>query len=313
MAENSAIEWCDHTFNPWEGCQKVAPECDNCYAEARDKRFTGGKHWGPDAPRRRTTFASWLHPIMWNKRAVAEGIRYRVFCASLADVFDNAVDPRWRIDLFELIRLTPNLDWLLLTKRPQNMRGMLPYDWGNGWPNVWLGTSAGSQKTANTNIPHLLATPAAVRFVSCEPLLGPVDLTACPRDDALLGYLPDETGDRSAIDWVICGGESGPGARPMHPDWARSLRDQCQAAGVAFFFKQWGEYETHYDRPNDDPDWRRFDTVARGDPKGRWLNMEGGVGFHGERLVRVSPVGKARAGRLLDGRTWDEFPKGSDA
>ena len=178
MAENTAIEWTDHTFNPWEGCQKVAPECDNCYAETWNERFHGGENWGPKAPRRRTSAQNWNKPRRWNREAEAfhttHGRRQRVFCASLADVFDNAVDPAWRADLFDLIRATPNLDWLLLTKRPQNMVRMLPDDWGDGWAHVWLGTSAGSQKTADTNIPALLATPAAVRFVSAEPMLGPV-------------------------------------------------------------------------------------------------------------------------------------------
>ncbi len=273
--DNSRIEWCDHTFNPWEGCQKVSPECDNCYAENRDLRFTGGKHWGPKAPRRRTSPANWLKPLKWNRDHeafyTAHGRRQRVFCASLADVFDNAVDPQWRADLFDLIRETPNLDWLLLTKRPQNMVKMLPEDWGDGWSHVWLGTSAGTQKTADQNIPHLLATPAAVRFVSAEPLLGEVDLTRIddghahrdvPRcewgpvddDDSPPSLWWDAlTGERTimhggahgdwsrtdaCLDWIIVGGESGPKARPMHPDWARSLRDQCQEAGVAFFMKQ---------------------------------------------------------------------------
>lgn len=263
MSDNSKIEWTDHTFNPWEGCQKVAPECDNCYAEARDQRFTGGTHWGPKAPRRRTSAQNWNKPRKWHRNAetffAEHGRRQRVFCASLADVFDNAVDPQWRADLFDLIRECDGLDWLLLTKRPQNIAKMLPDDWGNGWPHVWLGTSAGTQKTADTNIPHLLATPAAVRFVSAEPVLERVDLTNLCDDgyssiDALREYpafqARDDWGDdaedmgpftdQPAIDWVICGGESGPNARPMHPDWARALRDQCQAAGTAFFMKQMG-------------------------------------------------------------------------
>ena len=136
MADNSNIEWCDHTFNPWEGCQKVSPECDNCYAEARNQRFAGGTNWGPKAPRRRTSVSNWNKPRRWNRDHAAffaaHGRRQRVFCASLADVFDNAVDRQWRIDLFQLIHETPNLDWQLLTKRPQNMRRMLPVDWGDG-------------------------------------------------------------------------------------------------------------------------------------------------------------------------------------
>lgn len=347
MAEQSKIEWTDHTFNPWEGCQAVAPECDNCYAEARDQRFTGGTHWGPKAPRRRTGPQNWNKPRRWNAQAEAfaatHGRRQRVFCASLADVFDNAVDPAWRDDLWNLIRECDQLDWLLLTKRPQNIRKMLPPDWGNGWAHVWLGTSAGSQKTAETNIPALLAVPAAVRFVSAEPMLGPMDLTAVPHHDgmqthtdALLGkyWMPPElvtwpshhrnvVGDRKYVDlcgfinWVICGGESGPNARPMHPDWALSLRDQCTDAGVPFFFKQWGEYADHTDMheaelgcnaPSD------LIVLPFGGIIGGGNKSHGGLvalDWRERGAAWMCRVGKARAGRLLDGREWNEFPKGA--
>ncbi len=236
MAENSKIEWTDHTFNPWEGCQKVGPGCDHCYAETRNARFGGGVagNWGPGAPRRRTSVSNWRKPLRWQADAeafrAAHGRRQRVFCASLADVFDNAVDPAWRGDLFELIRATPDLDWLLLTKRIGNVANMLPvpFDFERHYPNVWIGATIVNQAEADRDIPKLLATPAAVRFLSMEPLLGPVDISwteVC---------VP-------SLDWVIVGGESGAGARPIHPDWARGLRDQCAAAGVPFLFKQWGE------------------------------------------------------------------------
>lgn len=322
MAEQSKIEWTDHTFNPWEGCQKVAPECDHCYAESRDQRFTGGIHWGAKAPRRRTSAQNWNKPRRWNARAeafyAAHGRRQRVFCASLADVFDNAVDTSWREDLWALIRECDQLDWLLLTKRPQNIAKMLPPDWGDGWTHVWLGTSAGTQKTANQNIPHLLKTPAAVRFVSAEPLLGSIDFAAIPKGEiskniticfgALTGV--DGLGHSGPrIDWVICGGESGPNARPMHPDWARDLRDQCMAAGVAFFFKQWGNWTAKIDRDKDDPDWRANYSKANRDG---WaiLNAEGGTGFHGDRVHLMKRVTKEAAGRSLDGRQWNEVPRG---
>ncbi|WP_375263235.1 phage Gp37/Gp68 family protein [Palleronia sp.] len=263
MAETS-IEWCDFTFNPWTGCQKVAPECDHCYAEGWAKR-SGHVGWGPTADRRRTTAATWSKPRKWDAVAGAKGIRRRVFVASLADVFDNAVPDDWRADLWALIRECPNLDWLLLTKRPQNIAKMLPDDWGDGWPNVWLGTSAGTQETADRNIPALLAVPAAVRFVSAEPLLEFVDLETAwfgesaldaecwgdcawcgnghpPLHNCQRGRQPEAVFDKgqSGLDWIIAGGESGPGARPMDPEWARSLRDQCAAAGTAFFMKQIG-------------------------------------------------------------------------
>ena len=265
MAENSKIEWTDHTFNPWTGCQKVSPACDNCYAESWAKR-SGLVKWGPGEDRRRTSASYWQQPLKWNRIAERDGVRRKVFCASLADVFDNAVPTRWRDDLWHVIAMTPHLDWLLLTKRPQNIAKMLPDPrtgapaWGGGWPNVWLGTTVENQEEVNRRIPHLLAVPAARRFLSCEPLLGPIDFDAVPRTmgawpplwNVLSGYcskhFPQRRGNVAfrcgcpqqlpSIDWVICGGESGPPARPMHPDWARSLRDQCQAAGVPFFFKQ---------------------------------------------------------------------------
>lgn len=328
MAENSTIEWCDHTFNPWEGCQKVGPGCDNCYAEARDLRFTGGTHWGPNAPRRLTSQANWAKPIKWNREAAASGARPRVFCASLADVFDNAVDPAWREDLWRLIAATPNLDWLLLTKRPSNIGKMLPTfaHWGNGWPNVWLGCTVVNQSEVDRDIPKLLAIPAAVRFLSIEPLLGPVDLrfafsdirTACChkcgfRTNAIGGTCSNDgtilRGD-IGIDWVIVGGESGPHARPMHPDWARSLRDQCAAAGVPFLFKQWGEWVVEIDSGRDDPDWRADYSIKFQDYGNmKWLNLNGGCGFHGDRFHVMRRIGKKAAGRLLDGVEHNGFPE----
>jgi protein gp37 len=345
MAEQSKIEWTDHTFNPWEGCQKVAPECDNCYAEARDVRFTGGTHWGPKAPRRRTSAQNWSKPRRWNAQAEAfyatHGRRQRVFCASLADVFDNAVDTSWRDDLWALIRECDQLDWLLLTKRPQNIAKMLPPDWGDGWPHVWLGTSAGTQKTANQNIPHLLKAPAAVRFVSAEPLLGSIDFAAVPKGTiskniticfgALTGV--DGLGHGGPrIDWVICGGESGPNARPMHPDWAKSLREQCQNAGTAFFFKQWGEWQPysehdesngpalHDEAPAERPDEttrNRFDAICIDSDgteyglgeKGQFPKAPSGA-FAGPRPMPMHRIGKKAAGRSLEGREWNEVPYG---
>lgn len=332
MAENSAIEWTDHTFNPWEGCQKVGPGCDHCYAETRNARFGGGTapNWGPGAPRRLTSAANWRKPLAWNAAAAnfaqRHGRRQRVFCASLADVFDNSVDDMWRADLVNLINATPNLDWLLLTKRIGNVAEMLEimFDSSEVRPNVWIGATVVNQAEADRDIPKLLATPAAKRFLSIEPMLGAIDLSALiykPCSNALDGLSMDPStgqyeccsrcdwtgiGDDPAIDWVIVGGESGTGARPMHPDWARRLRDQCAAAGVPFLFKQWGEHALDYDRDRDDPDWRRCSTQERG--PGRWINLEGGTGFHGERVHYAARVGKKRAGRLLDGVQHDGLP-----
>jgi protein gp37 len=257
MAENSTIEWTDNTFNPWEGCARVSPACENCYAETRDKRRLFGPelHWGVRAPRLFHGDAYWKQPLAWNRRAAEAGERRRVFCSSLADVFEDRrdLDPH-RARLWRVIEATPNLDWLLLTKRPQNI-GRLAAPWSAGsWPsNVWLGATVENQKYADERIPELLRHGAAVRFLSCEPLLGPLDLTRW------LGRLA----------WVIAGGESGPGARPSAIDWIRAVRDQVVGAGVAFHFKQWGN----------------------------WTPT-------GEQLVRL----RTKSERRLDGRTWDEFP-----
>lgn len=236
MGIDTKIEWAHHTFNAWIGCTKVSPGCDHCYAARQDAH----RRWTPDGwggPRRRTSAEYWKQPLKWDRAAARKGERHRVFCSSLADVFDNQVDAAWRADLWPLIAATPHLDWLLLTKRPQNIKKMLPADWGSGYQNVWLGTTVENQAEADRRIPHLLAVPARVRFLSCEPLLGPVNL----RNAFIVG---PEGGwewwgaERHMLHWVIVGGESGPGARPMHPDWARSLRDQCATAGVPFFVKQ---------------------------------------------------------------------------
>lgn len=269
MAANTAIEWTDHTFNPWEGCQKVGPGCDHCYAETRNARYGGGTapNWGPLAPRRRTSPSNWNKPLRWQREAAqfraTHGRRQRVFCASLADVFDNhaTVLTEWRSDLFALIRATPDLDWLLLTKRIGNVAAMTAAC--GGLPdNVWLGATIVNQVEADRDIPKLLAVDANVRFLSMEPLLGPVDLTGVSDDSTALD--PECWGDCACgtlygfdagcrrnggdgsltrkIDWIIVGGESGKDARAMHPDWARSLRDQCASANVPFLFKQWGAW-----------------------------------------------------------------------
>lgn len=351
MSENSAIEWTDHTFNPWEGCQKVGPGCDHCYAETRNARFSGGTaiNWGPGAPRRRTSISNWNKPLAWNKAHEAffaeHGRRQRVFCASLADVFDNAVDPQWRADLFALIEATPDLDWLLLTKRIGNVAALVeeaceialqPFEhsecmlalWSQGaWPrNVWLGATIVNQAEADRDIPKLLAVPASVRFLSMEPLLGPVDLrnVAVPRQDDQLrrpwdceGYkfnaLQEHDDDRfhqppATIDWVIVGGESGPGARPMHPDWARGLRDQCAGAGVPFLFKQWGEWAPGECSSNTLT--MRSVMTADWNGDGWSLNkIPGNTEFHIDDEPTLYLAGKRNAVRRLDGVQHDGYPE----
>lgn len=220
--KDSKIEWTDHTFNPWWGCVKVSPGCAHCYAETFSKR-TGNAVWGEESPRRFFGDKHWNEPRKWNAAAEAEGQRKRVFCASMADVFEDRADlvPH-RARLCALIGETPWLDWLLLTKRPQNISRLMP-----ALPvNVWIGTSAEDQQRWDERLPILMATLATVRFVSAEPLLGPITMN---------GMRPD---------WLIVGGESGGKARPMARAWVESLRDQCDER-TAFFFKQWGGVDKH--------------------------------------------------------------------
>lgn len=333
MSANTAIEWADHTFNPWTGCTAVSPACDHCYAEAWAKRA------GRDFFVRQRT-KTWGDPVKWNDQHqeffAVHGRRQRVFCASLADVFDNQVDPQWRIDLLELIAACPNLDWLLLTKRIGNAESLLDealnvmshgVTWWRDmpWPNVWIGATVCNQTEANRDIPKLLSTPAAMRFLSIEPMLGPISLAACWRS-AGCGWGDDD--DRAAshcfgcgglggfqhercawpsqkIDWVICGGESGPKARPMHPDWARSLRDQCASAGVPFLFKQWGAWEiASEDNGHFDHDMARNAAV--------WIDIDGTTAKPSCTGMRnpygMVKVGKKAAGRLLDGIEHNGFP-----
>ena len=299
MGQNSNIEWTHHTFNPWRGCTKVSAGCAHCYADTLSKRNPGTLGvWGPNGSRVVAAESYWRQPLKWDRDAAAAGERHRVFCASLADVFEGpetmptdalpAVRAA-RVRLFDLIRQTPHLDWLLLTKRPENFREVIREsllmicsddeggvawsddlivwlnDWtgGNAPPNVWLGTSVEDQAAADERIPHLLRCPAAVRFLSCEPLLGAVDLQRVADPDPRARKLgvtfsalsikrgiglgtpltPTDGDDDyclNAVDWIIVGGESGPHARPMHVEHARSIVGQCQAAGVPVFAKQLG-------------------------------------------------------------------------
>lgn len=360
MAQTTGISWCDATFNPWMGCTKVSPACANCYAERDwDKRY-GKVKWGDGGTRVKTSAENWKKPLLWNQ-AIKDGKcsgcfgkgftkkgngnkaenvpcnlcdatgkptrRPRIFCASLADVFETwigpirdsggsdiicrpylesentpefwlseapdslANDPQgWspitmddlRCELFRLIDATPHLDWLLLTKRPENIRRMW---WGHtvtGFrpchrENVWIGTSVENQHYADIRIPELLKCRelSPVLFLSCEPIVGEVDLTSlwasrCEYRDVLNGIHVGSSFQQSCatVDWVIAGGESGPAARPADPEWFLSLRNQCWAAGVPFHFKQWGEFDEHQNR-----------------------------------------VGKKAAGRLLDGVVHDDFPR----
>lgn len=312
MGEKTGIEWCDSTFSPWWGCTKIAPACDHCYAAALDHRV-GGDHWGANE-RRRTSVQAWNGPLKWQRQATAfmaeHGRARRVFCASMADVFDNQVPTEWRDDLWALIRACPGLDWQLLTKRPQNIAGMLPSFWDEVKSHVWLGTTVEDQKHADQNIPHLLKHDSAVRFLSCEPLLGPIDLTNLDptghRGEAHGINALWDTVIRRRVDWVITGGESGPHARPSHPEWFRSLRDQCKTAGVPFNFKQHGEWLPGevYSIGNTGGHARHMDADASPFPGKRSVWWDGDT-FGGHISTNV---GKKAAGRSLDGVTHDGFP-----
>lgn len=232
MTANSKIGWTDATFNPWVGCEKVSPACDHCYAETWAKRSGHPELW--QGSRRRTTAANWRQPLKWNREAAATGVRRRVFCASLADVFDNAVPVTWRSDLWDLIFETPHLDWLLLTKRIGNAKSMLPRIGGHlsGFLNIWLGISVVNQEEADRDIPKLLALPAAVRFVSYEPALGPIDFR--------FDWLPHGSLDQMypRLNWIIVGGESGAHARTLEIGWVHQVVKSCQASKMACFVKQ---------------------------------------------------------------------------
>lgn len=277
MAKDSKIEWTHHTFNPWWGCERVSPACKNCYAETWARRL-GMDLWSKGAARRVPGDGYWRQPIVWNESARRSGRRERVFCASMADVFEDRRDlDGHRERLWNLIAKTPNLDWLLLTKRPYRVPDLVP--WGNAWPsNIWLGTTVENQRWADKRVPQLLAHAAAVHFLSCEPLLGPIDLTR---------WLP-KRGRKRAVAWVIAGGESGHRARPMNPEWARALRNQCQQHRIPFHFKQWGN-------------WRPASGRANGH-KARELLGENGV------PITMVNMGKKAAGRRLDEHEWNEVP-----
>ena len=368
MSEKTKIEWCDSTLNPWIGCTRVSPGCDHCYAEAQMDTRMGRVKWGAGQARSRTSAAYWKQPLRWNAAEFREccgcghrgdagewsrvdpfgcpicgsiawkAARRRVFCASLADWLDNEAPIEWLVDLLDLIRRTPNIDWLLLTKRIGNwskriseaigfldehthaayllqLRQWLA-DWLDGDhnpDNVWLGATICNQAEADRDIPKLLATPAAKRFLSIEPMLGPVDLRWLITEPT--GNFRTHGGRRQMelrstglLHWVICGGESGQHARAMHPDWVRSLRDQCAAANVPFLFKQWGSWQNGSALNKRDAmvlnDGRvLFDRTM---PAVKAADREKPVMRHNPTIM--AEVGKKAAGRTIDDREHTEFP-----
>ncbi|AVA38078.1 hypothetical protein C3Z06_31230 (plasmid) [Cupriavidus metallidurans] len=354
--------------NPWLGCEPVSPGCDHCYAEVSTPVRVLGVKFGTRQPRHRTSAENWKQPLRWEREHAQfyaeHGRRQRVFSASLSDWLDNAVPIEWLVDLLDLVRRTPSLDWLLLTKRIGNFKKRLAdasdYVWNSGagaiadavslrewvdeWrsghppANVFVGATIVNQAEADRDIPKLLEVPAYVRFLSMEPLLAPVDIsdfltpsyphceTGFAQGERMeagycgtcAGHVSDPIHNpamRDFVDWVIVGCESGPHARPAHPDWVRSLRDQAVAAGIAFLFKQWGEWLPwdHFNaaRIDDSLESTRYATMEwKGD---RWEDVGYPIwsdsvdGIVDDRHC-MGRVGKKAAGRLLDGKLYDGFP-----
>jgi len=355
MADKTGIQWTDATWNPLSGCERISPGCANCYAKTlHDKRHNAVlRGTGKMLPMQyHTPFeVVKLHedrldqPLRWKRPR-------RIFVNSMSDLFHEDVPDAFIDKVFAVMALAPQHTFQILTKRAERMRDYIlgaPQSTDRGWdvmawaseelgrdaalvdviasmwnkplPNVWLGVSVENQRFADERIPLLLQTPAAVRFISAEPLLGPVDLTGLHVggeyalfDNALNGTHRSESGPQiptaaGRLDWVIVGGESGPGARPMHPEWARSLRDQCAAAGVNFFFKQWGEWA-----PGECGDFAVTRTEQTATlTNGVWhfdqLTPRQSEELHVDDEPTLYRLGKKSAGRLLDGQEWSQFPE----
>lgn len=296
MGENSKIEWCRHTWNPWFGCTEVGPACDHCYARVMMAERYGRVTWGAGENRVRTSAANWREPVKWDRAAAAAGEVATVFCLSLGDIWDNEVDPRWRRDAFAVMEATPNLLYLLLSKRIGNAVKMCDPCAGNSMlpPNAALGATMINQEEWDRDLPKLKAAGeslgARFTFASVEPMLGPIDAR---------GQLPG---------WVICGGESGQNARPMHPDWARSLRDQCSAAGVPFHFKQWGEWAPGECADHPQTRTERVAYLFANNWDFGSLTPRISQETHCDDGPDVWRFGKKRSGRKIDGVEHNGFP-----
>lgn len=274
MAEETGISWADSTLNLWIGCQKVSKACDFCYAEIATPSRVKGIKWGPGEPRQKTAKSTWNSGYKYQRQSnefrFQHGRDRRVFINSLSDFFDNAIPSEWRDEAWEMKRQTPGVTWMLLTKRPSNIQKMLPDFWDEIKNSVWIGTTCEDQEALDRNAPHLAGLDC-ITFVSYEPALGPIDIQAY----------------RDYIDWLICGGESGPNARPMPPLWALQIRDQCQAFGIPFHFKQWGE-------------WLHFSQREAG-------QISNSVQYE---IIKDEywKVGKKLAGFIIDNQIIQEFP-----
>lgn len=289
MVENTKIEWATHTLNWWTGCEAVSPACAHCYAE------TWAKRAGRDFAERRLTSNN-IHrlPLKWEREAIETGERPYVFVNSLSDFFDNKVPQAWRDSFFAIAKQTRHVTYMLLTKRVGNVKKMLPDDWAGGaaYPNVWIGSTVVNQEEANRDWPKLARTPAARHFLSMEPLLGPVDLyDAC---DA--ARMPGLDGDLLVPDWIICGGESGSGARPMSPLWVRKIQQFCEEFDVPFFFKQWGEWRAFHMSASTDAQCEKL-LHARHAPEHAYVED-----------IFCLRVGKENAGRDICGEVFSDRP-----
>jgi protein gp37 len=337
VADRTKIEWSDATANVINGCSLESPGCTNCYAMKQAHRFPvrqgltkkGGMVWTGEV---RFHEPALLKVLSWRRPRM-------IFWNAHGDMFHPDVPEEWIARCFDVMARTPQHIHQVLTKRSARMREVLsgpknhrlwhPKLWHRSvLPNVWLGVSVEDQQRADERVPDLLATPAAVRWLSCEPLLGPVDLTTVRMQtshhlgfDALEGKrIHKEDGDQrtagTRLDWIVAGGESGPGSRPCHPDWARSLRDQCAAADIPYFWKQWGEWlpfdQVRSNEQRDAVSRTTIEASKKGNGKqtvfGAWSNGHKFYGTPGIRPVQINAVGKKLAGRLLDGKLHEGMP-----
>ena len=309
MGSKTEISWTDATWNPVTGCTPVSPGCANCYAARYAKRQLGDFKAGRKFSKVLIHPDRLQIPLHWRKPR-------RIFVCSMGDFFNEQVPSLFQKEIFRTMISAPQHTFQILTKRPyfmeRTIREIMNHICGPHWrmpDNIWLGVTCEDQKQADERIPLLLQTPAAVRFVSMEPMLGLIKLTRhhayCPTHDFDGGFCTGSCPERIYLDWVICGGESGPGARPVHPNWARSLRDQCVAADIPFHFKQWGEWEYR--------DWRHT-SLRKGDAwvwdDGDWRRIYGReMPGNTSHCVAMRRSGKRNTGRILDGREWLEFPR----
>lgn len=346
MADRTSIEWTDATWTPVKGCTRASEGCRNCYAEIMAARFSGPGQWGEGLATIVQTPAGkdhrWTGAIRFDEAELLKPLSWRrprkIFVCSTADLFHEGVTDEQIDRVFAVMALCPQHTFQVLTKRSARMRAYmlgqhfdgvrrmrvldgasrLARDWkqharavwqAETWPlpNVWLGVSAEDQPQWDKRTADLRETPAAIRWVSAEPLLSNINMRFAVAKVGPDGRFP-RFADARGIDWVVAGGESGPGARPLHPDWVRSLRLQCAFAGVPFLFKQWGDWAPYLDRDKEDPDWRAPYSRFERSKGFCFINRAGGCGFHGDRLHVMQRVGKGRAGRTLDGVVHDAYP-----